>query len=128
KVEPYVVAADVYTHPAHIGRGGWTWYTGSAGWMYRLGLESILGLKRRGHTFAVEPCIPASWERFVMRWRQGRSTYEIVVENPERQNCGVAEAELDGVEVNAGSVPLVDDGRVHKVRVTMGVPAVQRVR
>ncbi len=128
KVEPYVVAADVYTHPAHIGRGGWTWYTGSAGWMYRLGLESILGLKRRGQTFAVEPCIPASWERFVMRWRQGRSTYEIVVENPERQNCGIAEAELDGAEVDAGSVPLIDDGRVHKLRVTMGVPAVERVR
>jgi len=73
KVEPYVVAGDVYTHPAHIGRGGWTWYTGSAAWMYRLGLESILGLRRRGGSFAIAPCVPGSWDRFVVHWRQGRS-------------------------------------------------------
>src|SRR5207249_11150572 len=66
QVEPYVVAADVYTHPAHIGRGGWTWYTGSAAWMYRLGLESILGLRRRGRSFSVAPCIPGSWDRFMV--------------------------------------------------------------
>ena len=73
KVEPYVVAADVYTHPPHIGRGGWTWYTGSAAWMYRLGLESILGLRRRGEHLAVAPCVPATWDGFVVRWRHGRS-------------------------------------------------------
>lgn len=120
KVEPYVVAADVYTHPAHIGRGGWTWYTGSAAWMYRLGLESILGLRRRGRSFAIAPCVPGSWDRFVVRWRHGQSRYEISVENPGRRNRGVAEAVLDGARVDARSIPLVDDGAVHRLRVVMG--------
>ena len=123
KVEPYVVAADVYTHPAHIGRGGWTWYTGSAAWMYRLGLESILGLRRRCSSFAIAPCVPASWDHFVVRWRHGRSLYEILVENPLRRNHGVAEAMLDGARVDSRAIPLVDDGAVHYVRVVMGVPA-----
>ena len=116
QVEPYVVAADVYTHPAHIGRGGWTWYTGSAAWMYRLGLESILGLRRRGRRFAVAPCIPGSWDRFRLRWRHGRTTYDITVENPGRRNRGVAKASLDGAPVEAGAIPLVDDGAVRAWR------------
>jgi cyclic beta-1,2-glucan synthetase len=120
QVEPYVVAADVYTHPAHVGRGGWTWYTGSAAWMYRLGLESILGLRRRGGSFSVAPCIPGSWNGFVVRWRHGQSFYEITVQNPGRRVRGVAEAVLDGVQVNAGAIPLVDDGAVHVLRVVMG--------
>ena len=123
KVEPYVVAADVYTHPAHIGRGGWTWYTGSAAWMYRLGLESILGLRRRGRSFAIAPCVPGSWDHFVVRWRHGQTRYEITVENPGRRNRGVAEAQLDGVRVDPRAIPLVDDGAVHHVRVMMGHPA-----
>ena len=120
QVEPYVVAADVYTHPAHIGRGGWTWYTGSAAWMYRLGLESILGLRRRGRSFSVAPCIPGSWNGFVVRWRHGQSLYEITVQNPGRRSRGVAEAVLDGARVNARAIPLVDDGAVHVLRVVMG--------
>jgi cyclic beta-1,2-glucan synthetase len=120
KVEPYVIAADVYAHPAHMGRGGWTWYTGSAAWMYRLGLESILGLRRRGRSFSVSPCVPAPWEGFVVRWRYGRSDYEIAVENPERRNRGVAEAMLDGEPIDTRSIPLVDDGEPHRVRVVMG--------
>jgi cyclic beta-1,2-glucan synthetase len=123
QVEPYVVAADVYTHPAHIGRGGWTWYTGSAAWMYRLGLESILGLRRRGQCFTVAPCVPRTWEGFRLRWRHGGSTYEITVENTGRRNRGVAEAVLDGAPVDAGAIPLVDDGAVHRLRVVMGEPA-----
>ena len=122
KVEPYVVAADVYTHPAHIGRGGWTWYTGSAAWMYRLGLESILGLRRRGRCFAIAPCVPGSWDGFVVRWRHGQSLYEISVENPGRRSRGVAEAVLDGARVDARAIPLVDDGAVHRLRVVMGDP------
>jgi cyclic beta-1,2-glucan synthetase len=120
RVEPYVVVADVYTHPAHIGRGGWTWYTGSAAWMYRAGLETILGLTRHGRTFAIAPCIPAAWDGFVIRWRHGRSRYEITVENPGRRNSGVAEARLDGTRVDPRRIPLVDDGAVHLVRVVMG--------
>jgi len=118
-----VVAADVYTHPAHIGRGGWTWYTGSAAWMYRLGLESILGLRRRGRSFAVAPCVPGSWNGFVVRWRHGTSHYEITVENPEHRNRGVAQAVLDGVRVDPRAIPLSDEAGVHRLRVVMGEPS-----
>jgi cyclic beta-1,2-glucan synthetase len=122
KAEPFVAAADVYTHPAHIGRGGWTWYTGSAAWMYRLGLESILGLRRRGDHLVVAPCVPASWSGFVVRWRNGESRYEVTVENPGHRNRGVAEAWLDGARVDAGAVPLSADAGVHQLRVVMGEP------
>ena len=121
RVEPYVVAADVYSHPQHLGRGGWTWYTGSSAWMYRLGLESILGLTRRGDTFAIAPCIPRSWPGFTVRWRHGGSKYVIEVTNPERSTRGVATAELDGVLVAADAIPLVDDGSEHRLSVVMGV-------
>ena len=122
KVEPYVLAADVSTHPMHMGRGGWTWYTGSAAWMYRLGLESIVGLRRHGRCFRVSPCVPASWEKFRVRWKHGATTYDVAVENPERRNRGVALVELDGARVDTSSIPLVDDGAVHRVRVLMGEP------
>jgi cyclic beta-1,2-glucan synthetase len=120
KAEPYVVAGDVYAHPAHAGRGGWTWYTGSAGWLYRAGLESILGLQRRGATFALDPCVPSAWEEFEIRWRVGKSVYEIAVENPQHRCKGVARAELDGAVVDARAVPLVDDGATHQLRVVLG--------
>jgi cyclic beta-1,2-glucan synthetase len=120
--EPYVVAGDVHSHTEHAGRAGWTWYTGSAGWMYRAGLESILGLRRRGATFEVDPCIPASWPGYAISWRVGGTVYEISVVNAERRCRGVASAELDGVPVDAGAVPLVDDGGVHEVRVVLGPP------
>jgi cyclic beta-1,2-glucan synthetase len=120
KLEPYVVAGDVYSHSAHAGRGGWSWYTGSAGWMYRAGLESILGLRRRGASFAVDPCIPTTWPGYAIFWRFGRTRYEITVENPERRCRGVGEATLDGARVDAGAIPLVDDGETHRVRVVLG--------
>jgi cyclic beta-1,2-glucan synthetase len=123
QVEPYVVAADIYAHPAHMGRGGWTWYTGSAAWMYRAGMESILGLRQRGDSFSVAPCIPASWEGFRLTWRHGKSVYEIAVTNPGRRNRGVALATLDGAPVNSAAIPLRDDGAVHRLQVTMGEPA-----
>ena len=122
KAEPYVLAGDVYAHPDHAGRAGWTWYTGSAGWMYRAGLESILGLRRAGSTFAIDPCIPTSWLQYTIVWRFGCTRYEIVVTNPERRCRGIAEAELDGVSVDARAIPLVDDGGTHDVRVVLGVP------
>jgi cyclic beta-1,2-glucan synthetase len=120
KVEPYVVAADIYTHPAHIGRGGWTWYTGSAALMYRLGLESILGLRRRGDSFVLAPCIPGSWDGFSVRWRHGETVYEIRVDNPGHASRGIAAALLDGAPVDARAIPLVDDGAVHRLQLTMG--------
>jgi cyclic beta-1,2-glucan synthetase len=120
KAEPYVVAGDVYAHAAHAGRGGWTWYTGSAGWLYRAGLESILGLSRHGETFLVDPCIPASWAGFEVSWRYGSSLYEIVVDNPQRRCRGVRSVELDGARVDALAVPLADDGGTHRLRVVLG--------
>ena len=120
KAEPYVTAGDVYAHPAHIGRGGWTWYTGSAGWMYRAGLESILGLKRHGSSFELDPCIPTAWPEFSILWRFGRTAYEISVTNPEHRCRGITEAGLDGNPVDPAAIPLVDDGATHQVRVVVG--------
>jgi len=120
KVEPFVVAADVYTRAPHDGRGGWTWYTGSAAWMYRLGLDSILGVRPLGSRLAVSPCIPAAWGGFVVRWRHGRTLYEIRVENPDHRQHGVASATLDGVAVDPGAIPLADDGDEHRVNIVMG--------
>jgi cyclic beta-1,2-glucan synthetase len=120
KAEPYALAGDVYSHPQHAGRGGWSWYTGAAGWLYRAGLESILGLRRQGATFAVEPCIPASWPEYSVVWRHGRTRYEIAVANPQRRCRGVASAELDGAPVDFRAMPLVDDGGTHRVEVVLG--------
>ncbi|MDQ3069387.1 MAG: carbohydrate-binding protein [Acidobacteriota bacterium] len=120
KTEPYAMAGDVYARAPHAGRGGWSWYTGSAAWMYRAGVESILGLRRRGGTFMVDPCIPSLWAGYRIVWRFGTTRYEIEVLNPERRSRGVAAAELDGASVNASAIPLVDDGGVHAVRVVLG--------
>jgi cyclic beta-1,2-glucan synthetase len=118
--EPYVVAGDVTAHPDHAGRAGWTWYTGSAGWLYRAGLESILGLRRHGATFELDPCIPAAWPRFAISWRLGGTRYEIAVENPERRCRGIGPALLDGAPVDPRAIPLVDDGGTHRVSVVLG--------
>jgi cellobiose phosphorylase len=117
KVEPYVVAADVYSAEAHSGRGGWTWYTGSAGWMYRVALEAILGFTKRGDTLRIEPRIPGSWERFSITYRFGSSTYVIdVARSGDGNDGGVS---VDGVPAEAGVIHLRDDGASHSVRVTL---------
>ena len=115
--EPYVVAGDVYAHPEHMGRGGWSWYTGSAGWLYRAGLESILGLTRRGASFSIAPCVPAAWSHFRIDWRFGGSTYHIGVDTSNRRLGGSPLATLDGAAVDSTAIPLVDDGQVHEVTV-----------
>jgi cyclic beta-1,2-glucan synthetase len=122
KVEPYVVAADVYAAPPHVGRGGWTWYTGSAAWMQRAGVESILGLRMRGAYLHLDPCIPKAWPRFQMSVRRKSTRYEILVDNPVGVSCGVCFAEIDGVEIieRPLRLPMVDDGDVHRVHVTLG--------
>jgi cyclic beta-1,2-glucan synthetase len=120
KVEPYVVAADVYSHPAHVGRGGWTWYTGSAGWMYRLGLEAMLGLRRAGDVLRIDPCIPQGWSGYVIHYRHGDTRYQISVQNPSGVNRGVAEITFDGEALPSGDVPLLGDGEEHEVQVRMG--------
>ncbi|MEO8225308.1 MAG: glycosyl hydrolase family 65 protein, partial [Gammaproteobacteria bacterium] len=124
KVEPYVVAADVYSVAPHAGRGGWTWYTGSAGWMYRAGLEWLLGVRQRGNTLEVSPCIPTAWPGFEVAFKYHHTLYEIQVENPESVSCGVVWAELDGQALPAGTarIPLLDDGKPHRVRIVLGNP------
>jgi cyclic beta-1,2-glucan synthetase len=120
KTEPYVVAGDVYARPPHAGRGGWSWYTGSAGWLYRAGLENILGLRRRGATFVVDPCIPSSWPECHIAWRFLDTRYTITVSNPLRRCRGVATATLDGATVKSCAIPLVSDGGQHDVRIVLG--------
>jgi cyclic beta-1,2-glucan synthetase len=122
KVEPYVTCADVYSMPPHTGRGGWTWYTGSAGWMYRAGLEWILGFRLRGETLLFDPCIPNSWRGYEMTFRYRSTRYEISVENPRRVSRGVTHLELDGEALPETSrhIPLADDGVTHRVRVVLG--------
>ena len=120
RTEPYVLDGDVYARPPHDGRGGWSWYTGSAGWLYRAGLESILGLRRRGSSVVIEPCIPSSWDSFSITWRIGETTYEIEVTNPEHVWTGVVKAELDGAGVDVHAIPVVEDGNTHHVHITMG--------
>jgi cyclic beta-1,2-glucan synthetase len=122
--EPYAVAGDVYSHPEHAGRCGWSWYTGAAGWLYRAGLESILGLRRHGSTFEMDPCLPATWPQCTITWRFGRSRYEITIENPESRCRGVGHAEFDGERVDPRSIPLIDDGATHTARIVIGKPAV----
>jgi cyclic beta-1,2-glucan synthetase len=123
KVEPYVVAADVYSVPPHVGRGGWTWYTGSAGWMYRAGLEGILGFRVQGAELLLSPCIPERWPRYEIMFRYGSARYEILIENPLGVSRGISLAELDGRTLPSGSrarIPLVDDGSIHSLRLVLG--------
>ena len=120
KAEPYVLAGDVYGRAPHAGRAGWSWYTGSAAWLYRAGLESMLGLRRRGDTFGVSPCIPSSWPEYEISWRFQNTRYNILVSNPDHQCRGVLEATIDGVLTNAAAIPLVNDGLTHDVRLRLG--------
>ncbi|MGH7078345.1 MAG: GH36-type glycosyl hydrolase domain-containing protein, partial [Acetobacteraceae bacterium] len=122
KVEPYVVAADVYAAPPHVGRGGWTWYTGSGGWMQRAGIESILGLRLEGDILHLNPCIPKTWPRFAMTVRFHSAQYEIVVDNSNRVAHGIVAATVDGSAVGEGplSLKMLDDGATHHVLVTLG--------
>jgi cyclic beta-1,2-glucan synthetase len=122
KVEPYVIAADVYATPPHVGRGGWTWYTGSAGWMQRAGIESILGLRLRGAVLELGPCIPKHWPRFEVTLRSRSARYEILVENPDGVSQGIVSAQADGIAIVERPLRLkiLDDGVTHHVLVRLG--------
>jgi len=122
KVEPYVACADVYSTEPHVGRGGWTWYTGSAGWLQRAGVESLLGLRRQGAALLIDPCVPKAWKGFEADVKYLTSRYKVSVTNLEGVNRGVASAELDGVELAERPlrVGLVDDGRDHQINVRLG--------
>ncbi len=113
-VEPYVIAADIYTAKGHEGRGGWTWYTGSASWYYRLILEKILGLQRLGNSLLIQPCLPPEWPGYSMRYRYGNTHYAIYVERGDRPSIS-----LDGRALEADNIPLIDDGQAHEIRVVL---------
>lgn len=120
KVEPYVMAADVYSEPPHVGRGGWSWYTGAAGWMYKAGLESILGFNKQGDTLILDPCIPEKWTAYSIRYQYMETTYEIHVSNPNGLSKGVEHVSVDGERLEKCVISLVNDGQIHQVKVLMG--------
>jgi cyclic beta-1,2-glucan synthetase len=123
KVEPYVACADVYSEAPHVGRGGWTWYTGSAGWMYRVTLEWLLGLRVQGDSLVLDPCIPRNWPGFEIAYRHGSTRYDIVVENPDGVCRGIITTTLDGQVLpveKARPITLQDDGGAHRLEVILG--------
>jgi cyclic beta-1,2-glucan synthetase len=117
RVEPYVVAADVYTADGHVGRGGWTWYTGSASWMYRVGLESLLGFRKRGDTLTIDPRVPETWGEMSIEYRHGDARYTVRVLQPGLLRVRGAVVSVDGVMVDDGIIILVDDGGTHHVEI-----------
>ena len=122
KVEPYVIAADVYGVAPHVGRGGWTWYTGSAGWMQRAGVESILGLRLEGDILGLDPCVPKTWPGFKMTVRFRSARYEILVENPDGVCRGIVAVAVDGAAIPdwPRGLKMLDDGVTHHVSVRLG--------
>lgn len=116
KVEPYALAADIYSLPGQVGRGGWTWYTGSAGWMYRILLEEIFGFKLRGNNLYLQPVLPKAWKKISLYYQYQTSRYEITMENDPEIQLGKASIELDGVMVKE-EIILLDDGKVHQIRI-----------
>jgi cyclic beta-1,2-glucan synthetase len=116
-VEPYVVAADVYAVAPHTGRGGWTWYTGSAGWMYRLIVESLLGLKLEGDRLHVAPCLPAEWNEFKLSYRYRETEYHITVLRSNAEEEEQAGVTVDGTTQADDYIQLIDDQKTHEVGV-----------
>ena len=124
RVEPYVAAGDVYAVPPHTGRGGWTWYTGSASWMYRAGLESILGFQLNGDRLRLNPCIPRDWREFEINYRHHKTSYNIRVENPHSVCRGVASLVIDGEIQATPEIQLSNDGQLHRVSLILGTPEI----
>lgn len=120
KVEPYVMAADVYAAEPHTGRGGWTWYTGSSSWMYKVGLEKILGFTKKGNTLSINPCIPSEWKEYTIRYRFGETIYNILVQNPNSVNTGIKSMSMDGRNIMDKIINLIDDKEEHNIKIIMG--------
>jgi cellobiose phosphorylase len=121
KVEPYVFAADVYSTYPHTGRGGWTWYTGAAGWMYRAGLEYILGFQKNGETIVIDPCIPGKMKEYQINYNYQETNYQINIKNPDGANKGVKTISVDGIISTRNVINLVNDKVNHQVEVLMGL-------
>jgi cellobiose phosphorylase len=120
KVEPYVIAADVYAVEGQVGRGGWTWYTGSAGWMYQLIIEYVFGLRRQADRLLFDPCLPPHWDQVVIHYQFGTSLYHITI-SQETDHADGSEVTVDGALQDEGHVALVDDGQEHEVHVRSSV-------
>jgi cyclic beta-1,2-glucan synthetase len=118
-----VVAGDVYSRAPHVGRGGWTWYTGSAAWLYTTILEVILGLSRRGDRLRLDPRISPDWPGYEIVYHFRSATYRIAVENPQGLESGTATVWLDQELQAEPIIPLADDGRSHEVRAVIGPAA-----
>jgi cellobiose phosphorylase len=116
KVEPYVIAADVYALHPHVGRGGWTWYTGSAGWMYRLITESLLGLRLEADELTFEPCIPKAWQFFKLHYRYRETLYHITVTQTQGEASSIG-VTVDGLEQESTAIHMVDDHNEHTAEV-----------
>ena len=121
-IEPYVVAADVYRLTGRVGHGGWSWYTGSAAWMYRAWIEELLGLQIRSGQMRINPVIPAAWPGFSITYRHGEALYAIEVENPDSCQKGVAWVEMDGQRMVGEGIVLERGLIKHQVLVRMGIP------
>jgi cyclic beta-1,2-glucan synthetase len=118
RVEPYVIAADVYSVAPHTGRGGWTWYTGSASWMYRLGVERMLGLNRVGDNLQIRPCTPKDWPEYQLNYRFGKTMYHILVINKQKARQKSNQFVMDGRTLSDENIPLIDDGKTHEILIT----------
>ena len=119
KVEPYVIAADVYGGKNLAGRGGWTWYTGSSSWYYEAGIEYILGLKIRKGMLSIEPCIPINWKEYLIRYKYGKSIYNIRISNPNGKSTGVEKFIVNGNEIEEKNIKLEDNGGIFEIEVIM---------
>lgn len=122
KAEPYAVAADIYGEPPHAGRGGWSWYTGAAGWLYRVGLENIIGFEKKGDKLFLNPCVPKCWNKFEVEYRYGGSVYHITVKNPHNICGGRVRITVDEVQSEQEYISLKDDGKHHYADVLLCVP------
>ena len=127
KVEPYVMAADIYMAEPHTGRGGWTWYTGAAGWMYRLSIETLLGVQLEADQLSITPCVPAHWNSYKIHYRYRETMYHISMQRVAETSAHVIGVMVDGVKVSNASddgamqlhsrIPLVNDQQEHHVEV-----------
>ena len=119
KVEPYVISADVYSNRNLTGRGGWTWYTGSSGWMYTAGIEYILGLRVENNILKIKPCISKEWKEYKINYKYKNTIYHIVVRNPESKCTGVSKMYCNGSEVYNKEIELIDDGEIYNLEIIM---------
>lgn len=119
KVEPYVIAADVYGVGNLAGRGGWTWYTGSSSWMYKAGIEYILGLKIFNQVLSIKPCIPPDWKEYSIRYEYKSSIYNIKIKNPNGKMTGVDTFTVNGEKIEEKEIKLIDNGKIYEIEVIM---------